>query len=163
MGMALGTQNDLDTIAALSAAFTTHQLVKLRKVKEPSGKLFDRFHTLSRLAFRLEAFPPQVPLKWFALLDHITATTPTVAQNILSTLQQALAPGIQSVTFAVRPTSGGAYDVRIDTSTQIFSITLLCPGDWTGSNLSFPPADHGEGAPTPTAPLDLGPHGPDIN
>jgi hypothetical protein len=154
MGMALGTANDLETRAKLNRAFNTAQLTKLRNHHEGSGHLFDHNRRLSRLAYRLEAYPSAVPRKWMGLLNSLSQAA---AHKILDALQSALdTPSVTSVTFHYQSTGGGSYDANVTLVAPTYTITLLCPSDWNGADGTFPPqADAGEGLP-----VDLGPNGP---
>lgn len=159
MGMFIGNRNDLETAANLNAAFTSDQLKALHKHKEKKGTLFDGNHKLSRVAFRLKAYPsdPNIRLKWFGLLDHIEQNHPAARDKIKNTLQSAINnyPAVQRVVFGVKHNPAGTgYSADADTSTAVYALTLVCSGDYTGPSLrADPPPDEDSGGNNVERPL----------
>jgi hypothetical protein len=150
MGMALGNRNDQLIIANLDAAFTNSHLTNTLRPHQAatSEKLFDSNHTLKRVAHRLGATHHNGTTrgKWFGLLDGLPPATRDAIKKIL---QDALNnSNVDRVVFGVmagKPADGyyiypnnASPGETIPTSGShfIYSLTLVCPGDFSGVAVS---------------------------
>lgn len=158
MGGYIGNPSDLQIVAALNLAFNS-TAGGISKTRTYFGREtpFDGQHTLSRVAYRIGAYPTDQTSrgKWFGLLDHLANT---VAQEIKDILQTALNDmNIAAVVFSVMPDPNNGPNYTVDTHTANLAsyVTLLCPGhDYNGPAYPpgyVPPRDPGE--PKSTKPM----------
>jgi hypothetical protein len=151
MGAYIGNPSDLQIVAALNSAFGPGASgVVATRAYFGTETPFDGQHSLSRVAWRLNAYPTDATARgrWFGLLDNLNQAA---TRTIKNTLRNALSNNaIVAVVFAVMPNPQGAtdYSAQADTVDQASHLTLLCPPhDYNGPTDPpgyTPPRDPGE-------------------
>src|SRR5271170_1576485 len=96
MGMAIGNPSDLQIVFKLDIKFDA-SATGLTATRNMFGNetAFDDRHSLSRVAYRLGAFPTDATARgrWFYLLDHVKNSLP----QPLNTIRTVLADALQNI------------------------------------------------------------------